>query len=211
MNDKKKILKEYRKALTDYKELIQVFEEAVCEFDVDNLLAEYNNQEHSMKSIFEIATNFFDEREGLLDALRERNEVYPGSCDRHLLVDDVRDMFGLTDQDCEMATLLLDAGYFAVCCYEDDLVDAKGRVDAVNFAEHELRSERRQEFLENLSDIAKEKTSNFNERMEARGESLKISLLSFGDDCKRTSKKVINKGSKKLIKTLEKIVEKTNV
>ncbi len=211
MNDKKIILKKYREALTDYKDLIQIFEEAICEFDVDNLLAEYNDQEHSMNGIFEIATNFFDEREGLLDALRERNEVYPGNCDRHLLVDDVRDMFGLTDQDCEMATLLLDAGYLAVCAYEDDLVNTKGRVDAVNFAEGELRSAKRQEFLENLADRTREKTSAFSENMEAKGESLKISLISFGDDCKRTGKKVINKSSRRLIKTLEKVVEKTNV
>ena len=211
MNDKKIILKKYREVLTDYKDLIQIFEEAICEFDVDNLLAEYNDQEHSMKSIFEIATSFFDEREGLLDALRERNEVYPGNCDRHLLVDDVRDMFGLTDQDCEMAALFLDAGYLAICAYEDDLVNAKGRVDAVNFAEGELRSAKRQEFLENLADRTREKTSAFSENMEAKGESLKISLISFGDDCKRTGKKVINKSSRRLIKTLEKVVEKTNV
>lgn len=211
MNDKKIILKKYREALTDYKDLIQIFEEAICEFDVDNLLAEYNDQEHSMKSIYEIATSFFDERKGLLDALRERNEVYPGNCDRHLLVDDVRDMFGLTDQDCDMATLLLDAGYLAVCAYEDDLFDAKGRVDASKFAERELRSAKRQEFWEDLANRTKEKTNDFSEKMEAQGESLKISLISFGNDCKRTSKRVINKGSRRLIKTLEKVVEKTNV
>lgn len=210
MNDKKRVLKEYRDALINYKNIVQAFEEAICEFDVDNLLAEYNDQEHSMKSIYEIATDFFDERDGLLDALRERNEVYPGTWDRHLLDDAVRDMFGLTDQDCEMATLLLDAGYLAIRAYEDDMFDAKGRVDAYNFAERELRSEKCKEFLEDFSDRAKEKISDFGEGIEAKSESFKMSLLGFGSDCKRTSKEVINKGSKKLIKALEKVVERTN-
>ncbi len=210
------LLSKYHKECKSFVEMKKVFESLVIREDCDDVVATYCDKYEDNRNLYDIVAEMYDKYPFFFEMVHQMtigSQVtnYGVFCEqaRNFQID-------LEDEEYNLIVLALNNGFFTVKDKEEKIQEMNRRfrelsrvgtarvIGTVNsFTDAVTDASKR--FTNHVIDVIEVDRDEFDKQMNDA--SLRFEQLK--DDGYRMTKKALNKGTKKLIKVLEKVVEKT--
>lgn len=206
------LLKKYREECKYFACMKNAFEELVTRDDNFDAIATYCDKREDNRPVYEIVDQLYDKHPLYFELIRYNYDGnYEVACERA-----IDEYIGLENDEYNLILLALNNGFFDIHDKEEEIksMDRRFRelskvgkakvVGTVNsFTDAVVDTSKR--FANHVIDVVEVDRDKFDREMKDAGSRFD----QIKEDGYRTTRKALNKGTKKLIKVLERVVEKT--
>lgn len=211
------LLNQYRKECKNFEAMKQVFESLAISEDSDDVVATYCDKYEDNRNLYDIVNSMYDKYPFFFEMVHETmgsqyidyEALYERALNFQLDLKYNPDEYNLI-------VLALKNGFFTVHDKEEEIKNINRRlielskvgkarvIGTVNFFTDSLVDVSKK-FANHVIDVVEVDRDKFDREMKDAGSRFN----QIKDDGYRTTKKVLNRGTKRLIKVLEKVVDKT--
>ena len=211
------LLSKYHKECKSFVEMKKVFESLVIREDCDDVVATYCDKYEDNRNLYDIVNSMYDKYPFFFEMVHETMEsqdIYYGALYERAL--NFQLDLKYNPDEYNLIVLALKIGFFTVHDKEEEIKNINRRFIELSKVGKARVIGTVNSFTDSLVDVSKKFANHVIDVVEVDRDKFDREMKDAGsrfdqikEDGYRTTRKALNKGTKKLIKVLERVVEKT--